>query len=110
LAVRQQAFDVTGRNGLAEIESLHLVATRIHRGGDVLGSLNALNDSFHFQLARQARHRVDNRHAVAPFRMGDVTHEGAIDLDLVEGKAAQVAERRVRRTEIVKRDADPEIM
>ena len=34
----------------------------------------------------------------------EIVDERAVDLDLVEGKAAQVAERRVARAEIVHRD------
>ena len=40
----------------------------------------------------------------------DVAHEGLVDLDLVEGKARQVGERRVAGAEIVERQLDAECL
>ena len=40
----------------------------------------------------------------------DVLHEGAVDLEDVDVQVAQVAERRVARSEIVDRDADAEVL
>ena len=43
-----------------------------------------------------------------PFRLGDVGDEAAVDLDLVEREALQIAQRGVAGAEIVERDPDPD--
>jgi hypothetical protein len=44
---------------------------------------------------------------IAPLRLPGcrAAHEGLVDLDLVEGRRAQIAERRIARAEIVERQA-----
>src|ERR1700716_4625369 len=54
----------------------------------------------------EAGHRLDDGGAIA--LVGNVLDEGAVDLDLVERKAAQIAQRRIAGAEVVHRDLDAE--
>ena len=51
-------------------------------------------------------HGLDDGQAVVP--AGEIADEGAVDLDLVEGEGAEIAQRRIAGAEIVERDADAE--
>ena len=42
-------------------------------------------------------------------RLGDAVDEAAVDLDLVEREAAQIAQRRISGAEIVQRDAHADV-
>ena len=55
----------------------------------------------------QGGDRVHDRQGIRPRR--HLPHKGLVDLDLVEGEAAQVAERGIARPEIVQRRADAEV-
>ena len=51
---------------------------------------------------------MDDGDAVLALRVVEVGNERAIDLDLIEREAAQIAERGVSRTEIIEREFDAE--
>ena len=55
-------------------------------------------------MRRHGAHDVERADAV-----GDVLHERAVDLDLVEGEALQVAERGIAGAEVVHGDAHAEL-
>src|SRR6202023_3690162 len=58
------------------------------------------------ETAAKAGDRPDDRHAIGALRK--ILHKGAIDLDLVERKASEIAEAGISGAEIVHRNADAE--
>jgi predicted mannosyl-3-phosphoglycerate phosphatase (HAD superfamily) len=65
---------------------------------------DALCHTAHVELASETRYGLDDGGAICAFRQ--VTDETAINLDGVERKAAQVAERGEGGAKIIERDAD----
>src|SRR5690606_248785 len=94
------------RPGRAEVEALRLRAAFAPEEGQVLGPLHAFGGDGHAEAFAEAEDGADDRLAVATF--AEALHEGLVDLDLGEGEAAQVAQRRITRAEVVHRDADAE--
>ena len=56
----------------------------------------------------QLDHGVDDGHVLLV--LGQAAHEGAVDLDAVDGEAPQVLERRIAGAEVVDDDLDPELL
>ncbi len=100
----KECRDRAGRQGRAEEKALNLGTTLLADQIELIGGLNALGRGGHAEAAAKADDRPDDRDAVG--LRGDILHERAIDLDLVEGKGAQVAEAGIAGAEIVKRNAD----
>ena len=101
-------FDLAGWHGLAEIEALHLFASCEGNGVQLIKRLDAFGDRAHLHLLRKSRNRMDDGDAVLALRVVEVGNERAVDLDLIEREAAQIAERGVSRTEIIEREFDAE--
>lgn len=95
-----------GRAGLRDEVALTLVATLRLEAVELGLGLDSLTGGPHAQAGAQPDHCPDNETGIGCRR--DVAHERLVDLNLVEGKAAQVAQGRVARAEIVHGDADPE--
>ena len=62
----------------------------------LIRGLNSLNNSDDVKAASQARHCAHNRGAL--FAPRHVAHEGTINLYFVKWEAAQIGERRIKRT------------
>ena len=93
--------ELCGRARPRDQEALHLVATLDAQLLELLDRLDGLGRGGDAECGRKARDGLDDRLGVA---IVQVTHEGAVDLDLVEGELAQIAEPRIARAEIVHGD------
>src|SRR5690606_33341111 len=71
--------------------------------GDLLLRLHALGDHLDAQAARQRNGAADDGGIVRAD--GNVMHEGAVDLELADGKALEIGKRGKAGAEIVDRDA-----
>src|SRR6185369_10407195 len=72
-----------------------------------LWRFNTFSGRLHLEVGRQADHRPDQR-GVAALQVRGAGDEGAVDLDLVERDALQVAQRRIAGAEVVKRERSEE--
>ena len=104
----EDLVDVRSRNGLAEIKSLQLVAARGSDRLSLIERLDAFRDGADLHLLTEPGDRLYDRLAVLSLPDVEIAHEAAIDLDFVEGEASQVAQRRIGRPEVIKRDAHAE--
>src|SRR3546814_7850943 len=79
-----------------------MAATQPPDQRQVVVRLDPLGGRLHAERGREADDRRDDRrvHAV---RVGGAEHEALVDLDLVERRLLQIAERRIAGTEIVER-------
>src|SRR5436190_1309861 len=68
--------------------------------------LDAFGGDGDTKLRAQSDDRAHDRRRVM---VVDVMDEGAVDLDLVDGEAAEIAERRIADAEIVQRNADAQV-
>src|SRR4051794_39797983 len=103
----EQVKDVARGQRLAEEIALHLGAAFLSQVAELLVGLDALGGRCHAEVLAEPGDGPDDRDGVVLVR--HVAHERLIDLDLVEGEAAQVAQARVARAEVVHRDLDPEV-
>src|SRR5262249_32666393 len=87
-------------------EALHLVATLRAQPIELVDGLYPFRGRCDVEAAAEPRNCAHDRHTVGTSRK--ILHEGTVDLYLVEGKAAQVAEARISGAKIVHRDADTE--
>src|SRR5262249_26089105 len=87
-----------------EQEALHLRAPGGAQQFKLFCGLHALARGIELERAAEPCHRADDRRAVRP--VGELGHERLVDLDLVERKHAQIAERRVAGAEIVEHDVN----
>src|SRR5262245_31384325 len=85
--------DLSRRLGLAEEVALHFGAADILQRLHLLLSLDAFRGRHHVEALCEPRNRVHDRKRLG--RARDILNERAIDLDLVERKAAQIAQRRI---------------
>ena len=69
--------------------------------------LGALGGRVHAEALGERDDGADDR-GVAAARHGGAAHEALVDLDLVERRLLQIAERRIAGAEIVEREADAE--
>src|SRR5688572_30890349 len=85
----QQVIDFTERQWLAQQESLHLRTTLRADCLQLFRGLHALCCTRH---AKSPSHGRDCAHDIERTqRCRDILHKGAVDLDFVEWKAAQIA-------------------
>src|SRR6266516_2467043 len=92
---------------MTEKKALHLDKAKLTNTLSLLFRLNTLSSGCYFEALRHVRDRLHDGKAVILFR--NILDEGAIDLDPVEWKAPQIAERGVSDTEIIHRNPDPEV-
>ena len=98
-----------GRARRADEVALHLrAAFRAHPIGLLLG-LDAFGGRRHAQADAEPG---DGAHDGEGVHIGrrQIADEAAIDLDLVEGKLAQIAQRGIAGAEIVQRDAHADVV
>src|ERR1700756_306168 len=103
----EQACDFTCRLRRAEQKSLHLVAAFIAQPIELVHRFHALGRRRDVETAAKAGNRPHDRDTIGPH--GNVLDEGAVDLDLVEWKASQIAQAGIAGTEIVHRNADAKL-
>ncbi len=103
----QQFSEPPCRHRGAEQKPLHLGATKFTKNPALRFRFNTLCRGTHTSRQGHGDHCLHDRRGSAD--LTNVFDETAINLDLVEGKALQVAQGRVSRAEIVKRDADTEL-
>src|SRR3954451_9208657 len=97
---------VADRQRFADEIALHRVAAFIRKEAELLLSFNALGDDRHLKPVAETDDSSDDRSRLrVPSEIDD---EGAVDLDLVERKRLQVAQRRISTAEVIHRYADPE--
>ena len=99
----EQLVDLGGRDRPAEQEALQLVAPHGLQEALLLGRLDALGGHGQAQCAAQMHDRMHQDGAFTGRLHG--LEEGPVDLDLVEGEAAQIDQRRVAGAEIVQGEA-----
>src|ERR1700719_1171332 len=87
------------RQPFADEIPLHRVAALLGEETELLLGFHALGDDRHFKAVAKADDRPDDRRRlrIAP----EIHDKGAIDLDLVERKRLQVAQRGIAAAEIV---------
>ena len=88
------------------------IALRLHaalgaQDLELLLGLDAFGGGDHAEARAEAHHGADDGDAIV--LLAQFADEGAVDLDLVEGEAAQIAERRIAGAEIVHADAHAEL-
>src|ERR1700716_2957209 len=94
------------RQRFAEEIALHRVAALVGEEAELLLGFPALRDDRHFEAVAKAD---DGAHDRGRLRIAsEIDDESAVDLDLVERKRLQIAERGIARSEIVHRDAPAE--
>src|SRR5689334_5000115 len=86
---RHQPRDFRGGNRRAEQIALHLRAAELAQELALPFLLDAFGGRRHVAGFRNVDHGLDDRGRSVP--VADVLDEGAVDLDLVEGEAVQVA-------------------
>ena len=95
----EQPIQLGGRDRRAEQEALHLGAALGPQLRELLHGLDALGGNANAEFAREVDRGPDDGQRIA--FLPKVAHEGFVDLQLVERKASEVAERRVAGAEIV---------
>ena len=86
-------------------EALDLLHAQAAHRIQLIVRLDPFGRGQHAQRIRQPHDRGDDR-GVAVGRIGDAADEGLVDLDLVERRVLQIAERGIAGAEIVQRQAD----
>jgi hypothetical protein len=104
--IRNEDMHRIGIDRAAEQIALDLMAAFLPEDFGLRLILDPFRQRFHAQRIGQRRDRADHRIGVAPQRQ--VTDKALVDLELVEGEGAQIAERGIAGAEIVERDADAE--
>src|ERR1700737_574243 len=102
----QQLFDLGRGSCRAEQEALHLVATFGAQPVELVHGFDAFRRGRDVEAAAKAGDRPHDRNAIGTIRQ--ILHERAIDLDLVERKAPEIAEAGISGAEIIHGNADPE--
>src|SRR4029078_7194130 len=106
-AILKYALDAARRHCGAEIEALRLVASKAAHHLQLRVVFDALGDGDHAKAVGEADYRLHQgtgRRAAV-----EVGNESPVDLDLVEGEAAQIAERTVTAAEVVHHQSNPEL-
>src|SRR6516165_5020948 len=102
----EQSFDVGGRLRRAEQVTLHLGAAEPAQQLALRLGLDAFGRRRHVERGGNVHHGLHDRRGTVGF--GNVADKAAVDLDLVEREALQIAERGIAGAEIVERDAYPD--
>src|SRR5579859_7482048 len=106
-ALDQHIPQLGDRTRLADQIALRLRAALAAQHVELLGGLDAFRGRDHTEAPPQARDGPNDRERIVARRK--LAHERAIDLDLVEREAAQIAQRGIAGAEIVERDLDAEL-
>ena len=97
-----------GSEGLAEEESLHIVARLLAQVLQLLFILHTLGRDPEIQAFRHLDNRGDDRHVIAvPMQVMD---EAAIDLELADGKLLEVTKAGISGPEIVDCEFDTQCL
>ena len=104
---RDQCRHFMRRHGLAEQEALGLVAAFGGYPVELFLGFDALRRDPHVQRMAEFDDGPDHRLGLGS--RGHLDHEGAVDLDPVEGELLQVAERRIARAEVIEHDLHAEL-
>src|SRR6202043_3492500 len=94
------------RKGPADEIALYRVAALIGEEAQLLLGFDALGDDRHLEAVAKADHGPDDRRRlrIAP----EIDDESAVDLDLVERKRLQIAQRGIAAAEVVHGNAHAE--
>src|SRR3984957_6664256 len=95
----QQLLDLGGRLGRAEQKTLHLVAAFGAQPVELADGFDAFGRGGDVEAAAETGNRPHDRQAIGT--VGDILHERAVDLDLVERKTAEIAQAGIAGAEIV---------
>ena len=106
-AVGEPLLEVGRGNRVADQKALHVIAAMFGDEGQLLCGFDPLSGDLHVQAFAQLRDGAHDRHAAGI--VGQLPHEGPVDLDPADRKAVEVAERGIARAEIVERDADAKL-
>src|SRR5689334_15831795 len=100
-AIAHQRRVLADRRRLADQITLHRVATLLCQEAELLLGFHALSDDRHLQAVTEIDDSADDRRRLGV--AAEIDDEGAVYLDLVEGKRLQVAQRGIAAAEIVHR-------
>ena len=101
------AAELGGGRRPAEEEALHLVAVDHVDETDLARVLHALDGDAHAQRPAERDDGADDLLGIGIVGIEGV-HEGAVDLDLVEGESPEIAEARIAGAEVVHDDGNAE--
>jgi hypothetical protein len=87
--MRRRLSDFASRNRPAEQIALHFGATRLAQPFELLFRLDAFGQRGNAEVRSKIDDRLDNCQAIPA--LAKLGNEGPVDLDLVEGKRAQIA-------------------
>ncbi|MEO5843041.1 MAG: ABC transporter permease, partial [Acidimicrobiales bacterium] len=104
----EDRLDVIDRGGAGEVEALHPIAAGDAQDLELANVLHSFGHDLHAQRVREGRDRVDDRRCLVIVL--ELADERPVDLDRVDGKVAQVADRRVTGAEVVDGDLDAEFL
>src|SRR3546814_1347021 len=93
------------RHGLAVDIALDMADVEPPDQVELVERFDTLGGRFHLERLGQRDDRGDDR-AVARPRLGRAANEALVDLDLVERRRLQIAERRIAGAEIVARSGE----
>src|SRR6478672_3721096 len=102
--LRQHVLYLGYRTRRAEQIPLRLRAALPAQEVELRVGLDAFGSGDDAEALAEAGHRADDRHRLVA--RCKFAHERTVDLDIVEGKTAQIAQRRISRSKIVERDSD----
>src|SRR5437763_16197744 len=104
-AANQPAI-VADRQGFADEIALHRVAAFIRQEAELLLGFHALGDDRHLKAVAETDDGPDDRRRVRV--PSDIYDEGAVDLDLVERKRLQGAQRAIAAAAVIHGYATPQ--
>ncbi len=102
----QQSGDVARRDRPAEQIALHFRAADFAHPGELLFRLDAFRQRGNAKARSKIGDRLHDRPAIPA--LAKFGNEGPVDLDLVEGKRAQIAQPGIAGAEIIHRNGDAE--
>src|SRR5471030_2763007 len=108
LGLRQQAINRLGRRGLGKQVALHLVAAGKPEQNPLMLRLHPLDHHRQAERAAERYDRLDDHATIGG--AAKRTDKAAVDLELVERKALQVAKIGITRAEIIECKAHAERM
>lgn len=95
------------RNRSAEQETLNVATAFFSQDIELTLDFHAFSESFHAKGVCKRGDGAD--HCVRITSLVQILDKASVDLDLVEGKRAEIAQRRISRSEIVQCNSNAEI-